>query len=65
MHSSLFHATRLAQSPLYQRREAAFVRTHAETKLRAAYYTSPIVGETVWPALFPYLHEESPSDDTP
>lgn len=63
MRPATFHATRLARSPLYQRREAAYIRTHAETKLRAAYYTTPLPdAETVWPALFPYLHSE---DATP
>lgn len=56
MTTATFHQTRLASSPLYQRRLAATAQTQAEVRLRAVYYTDP-QGETVWPALFPYLHE--------
>lgn len=53
--SAAEHATRLATSPLYQRREAAHARTHAEAKLRAAYYLEPT--DTAWPALFAHLYD--------
>ena len=61
MTTATFHQTRLVSSPLYQRRLAATSKTQAEVRLRAAYYTDP-QGETVWPALFPYLHEAHDGD---
>lgn len=54
------HAVRLETSPLYRRREAAHARTHAEAKLRAAYYLNP--SEGVWPGLLPLLHDVETSD---
>lgn len=61
MTPSRIHAYRLATSPLYQRREAAYARTHAEAKLRAAYYTEPT--DTAWPALFAHVYPEHSHDD--
>lgn len=62
-----YHAMRLATSPLYRRRELAYQRTHAEARLRAAYYTDPTTAhaDALWPALFPYLHttEDRTHDD--
>lgn len=54
------HAIRLDTSPLYRRREAAYARTHAEAKLRAAYYLDP--SDRVWPGLLPLLHDVEASD---
>lgn len=56
------HAVRLETSPLYRRREAAYARTHAEAKLRAAYYVNPTT--EVWPGLLPLLHDVTPSNET-
>lgn len=62
MTPSRLHSQRLATSPLYQRREAAHARTHAEAKLRAAYYVDP--SDTTWPALFSHLYDsEAPHAD--
>lgn len=49
------HLVRLETSALYRRREAAYQRTHAEAKLRAAYYLEPHAH--AWPALFTQLAE--------